>query len=79
MKTKEFIRRVEELGLRVEEDWGIIIIYNSDGIRYLATVNKLDEYQFNTLFEKMGIMCMPSKIKLFELLVEYAKTPIEER
>ena len=77
MKTKEFIKRVEELGYEINEKNFLdsvicLIISNSFGIKvgYVA-INKL--FEMNIRPDE----CMSKE--LFDLVVEYAKTPIKDR
>lgn len=77
MKTKEFIKRVEELGYEINEKKFLdsvicLIISNSFGIKvgYVA-INKL--FEMNIRPDE----CMSKE--LFDLVVEYAKTPIKDR
>ncbi|WP_099321130.1 hypothetical protein [Anaerococcus sp. Marseille-P3625] len=70
MKTKEFIKRVEELGLDVDIKNGYI---NIDGDYFNGCYISIDEpFTINTDFG--GV-----KKPLFDLLVEYASTPPEDR
>lgn len=73
MKTNEFIEKVEELGYDIEIDWPTIFI-KCDGC-ILARVDKARAYTINTkaAFE------VKNAEELFDLCVEYARTPIEER
>ena len=77
MKTKEFIKRVEELGYEINEKNFLdsiicLIISNSFGrkVGYVA-INKL--FEMNIRPDE----CMSKE--LFDLVVEYAKTPIKDR
>lgn len=75
MRTKEFLKKVEELGCIVEEgiaSYDIRLYKELGGL--IATLNKKDPY-------RMLFFTKPScnNEKLFDLCVEYAKTPIEER
>lgn len=73
MKTKEFIKRVEELGYNIEIDWPTIYI-KCDGC-ILARVDNARPYTIDTkaAFE------VKNAEELFDLCVKYAKTPIEDR
>lgn len=73
MKTKEFIKRVEELGYDIEINWPTIYI-KCDGC-ILARVDKASPYTINTkaTFE------VKNAEKLFDLCTKYARTPIEDR
>lgn len=78
MKTKEFIKRVEELGFEVfnENDYHAIKDEYED---YVAVVNKTTLTQMSTDYESWDEIYEGDKTKLFDLLVEYARTPIEDR
>ena len=77
MKTKEFIKRVGELGYEINEKNFLdsiicLIISNSFGrkVGYVA-INKL--FEMNIRPDE----CMSKE--LFDLVVEYAKTPVKDR
>ena len=74
-KTKEFIKRVEELGYKVREGIKTIDIIADDFI--IATVWKNRIYAVNIFFsteDKYG-----NEDKLFDLIVDYVQIPIEDR
>lgn len=75
MKTKEFIKRVEELGFDVEIHKQCIKITRKNLIIAVTNTNKryaLDVFNpFNEEWENGD--------ELLDLLVEYAKTPLDER
>lgn len=75
MKTKEFIKRVEELGFKVNRTVAQIdIIAHSFTIArvYTNRMYAMNAFTFiNTEWRNQD--------KLFDLIVEYAKTPIEDR
>ncbi len=75
MKTTEFINKFKELGLgydvTMSSDKRHLQISKSSAI--FATVSTLDTNSINT-----GFVYTVSP-ELFDLIVEYAKTPIEER
>lgn len=75
MKTKEFIKRVEELGFEVSEEYDYIRICVCNYI--IATLSESRLYCINT-YNSVKVEWVNEK-KLFDLLVEYAKTPIEDR
>lgn len=71
MKTKEFVVKVEELGYSVRENDSCINVHNEKDLImkvYNMTPNTIDTYWNDDV---------PSD--LFDLGVEYAKTPIQER
>lgn len=68
MKTKEFIKKVEELGFETHEDGSILFIHEKGSPAGLVGL------------EEMYYMRVKTDSKeLFELCVEYTQTPIEER
>lgn len=71
MKTKEFIKKVEELGYDIKiGDDAISIMYN--GCIYVL-ISSVSSYTISTY------AVIKHAKELFELCIEYAKTPIEER
>lgn len=83
MRTKEFIKRVEEIvDVFVEEDFQSSIqqnlrLYDKHN-RTIATIDLGNEFMINTdTFEFDNLF--DDKERLFNLIVEYAKTPLEER
>lgn len=77
MKTKEFIRRLKELGFIYGEDGNIYRENNlSHSICWVSSVFSLSLDTSDMLFRGLdGIIIK----ELFYLLIEYTKTPIEER
>lgn len=78
MKTKEFIKRVKELGFEVFNEDDYLVIkdeYESN----VANVNKTTLSQMSTDYIEWDEIYDEDKTKLFDLLIEYAKTPIDER
>lgn len=81
MKTKEFIKRVEELGYSVTEgyvDWVISRINKGQDL-LVAIVNKNNLSRISTDF--VGCWDIPDKdkSKLLDIIVEFTKTPIGDR
>lgn len=75
MKTKEFIKRVEELGYRINKNGNEIVIMRYGFVVARTYTNKI--YVINCFgFVNIGL---GSESKLFDLIFEYAKTPIDER
>ncbi|WP_394271614.1 hypothetical protein [Anaerococcus nagyae] len=77
MKTKEFIKRVEELGYEVisyEHKYKI----TNNGVQ-IASVDEFIPMQISNYYWAYDKLCNVDKQKFFNLLVEYAKTPVEER
>lgn len=75
MKTKEFIKRVEALGYDTELYPSHITIKTSN--IFVANVYTQSLYEINT--RKNVKFDLKNKEGLFDLITEYAKTPIEER
>ena len=72
MKTSEFIKQVEELGYETDKNnWYIYIQYKRSTVAIvsLIRVNTMD-----TLYGDAS-----NDLDLFNLIVEYAKTPLEDR
>lgn len=75
MKTKEFIKRVEELGFEVNVyDSYINVLANNF---FISTIYMNKMYGIST-YEPI-LADFKNKEKFFDLMVEYAKTPIDER
>ncbi len=72
MKTKEFIKRVNELGYYVENDSDTVI--KCDGCT-LARINERRPYKMNA----NAMVDVKDAKELFNLCTEYARTPIDER
>lgn len=73
MKTKEFIKRVEDLGYtRFSTNERFIQICDHRG-RTLAEVSREKLYHINTNKDE------PITKTLFDLIVEYTSTPVEDR
>lgn len=73
MKTKEFIKRVKELGFKIRtNDIDIIVC---DEIGPVATVNEVKQYGLSIYAETR--YQIPQE--LFDLCTQYARTPIDER
>lgn len=73
MKTKEFIKKIEKMGYDIEIAYDTIRVTYDGGI--LARIDKVKPYTLDTkaTFEVKHVK------ELFDLCVEYARTPIEER
>lgn len=75
MKTKEFIKRVEELGFEVMVFNNRIHILANNFTISVAYINR--ERAINTY--KPILIDFKNEDKLFDIMIEYAKTPIEDR
>lgn len=82
MKTKEFVKKVEELGFDVAvkeyNNEKCIQLFNSNGYAILK-VSKECIYESTTTFNEFTNLQKDLKKQLFDLLVEYSSTPIKER
>lgn len=78
MKTKEFIRGVEELGYFINKRICYYEITDVDE-NPIAVVSKTNFLQLSTNYSKWYELSEIDKKELFDLLVEYARTPIEDR
>lgn len=84
MKTNEFIKKVKELGFNVED---CVDLYSNEkiirGIRYeykiFARVGEDRRFSFNVFYSYFEELDIATQEALFDLVVEYARTPIEER
>lgn len=75
MKTKEFIKRVEELGFWVKVNDSQIRILANDFIISVIYIGR--EYMINTY--KPVSIAFRNEDELFDLIIKYAKTPVEDR
>lgn len=73
MKTSEFIKRVKKLGYEVDDKGTGMFLYNGNDI--IVFVSKEKQYKLET----SNFSAVKNPEELFDLCVEYAKTPIEER
>ena len=81
IKTKEFIKRVEQLGYLVNEghvDWQISRICKGQDL-LVALVNKNNLCRISTDFGGWWDIPNEEKSKLLDIIVEFAKTPVEDR
>lgn len=77
LTTKEFIKEVEKLGLEVDEVINTISIY--DGNDELAYIRKDKRFYVCTYFEFSEYLSEELQEKLYNLIDDYARTPLEER
>lgn len=78
MKTKKFITRLKELGFEYEKAEEVYFIYDYEGTEYAAVCHTTPN-QISNMEREWDLLDKDTQDKLFDLLVEYAKTPIEER
>ena len=79
MRTSEFKEQVEKMGFRTSYD-----SYHGDiniiiGDEYYATIDEVYQYSIKIFPYSVRRADIPQPDKFFNLLVEYAKTPIEQR
>jgi len=70
MKTKEFIEKANKLGCKVEQSQMGTSVYNETNCCTMAMVSEDYENSVNITY---------ASDELFDLIVSYAKTPVEER
>lgn len=73
MKTKEFIKSVEELGYKTQVYLKTIRIVDKGC--FVAAVDLTKRFTIETTFISRPLI----NEKLFDLIVEYARTPVDER
>lgn len=78
MKTKEFIKRIEELGFEYEKAAEVYFIYDKEDTEYAAVCHTTPNQISNTE-RAWDWLDKDVQEKLFDLIVEYARTPIEDR
>lgn len=79
MKTKDFITEVKKLGFKVNvQNINNIWIENSNGSN-VAYVCRYKMYEFDTAFLAFENIPESHKVSLFNLLICYTRTPLEER
>lgn len=78
MKTKEFIKRVEELGYSFSSSYYCWEIRNKKN-HLIAVVSKDVLYKISTDSAYWDVIPDEDKNKLLELIVEFASTPVEDR
>ena len=75
MKTNEFIKKVKELGYEIKRSgYNIEIMFNDFIVAGVYT----DQMHVMTFYSHEKLL-LRNADKLFHLLVEYAKTPVEDR
>lgn len=77
MKTKEFIERVEDLGFETQITGNTIYILKDE--KTIARVEIIARFTFDSFYLHSKPLNEETMEKLFDLIVEYAKTPIDER
>ena len=83
MKTKEFIKLIEDADGIVEDNDGYLYIskVNHLGYKdgYYGKVSKKHEYCFDTNFVLFAQLCIDIRNHITSAIFEYSQTPIEER
>lgn len=79
MKTKEFIKEVEALGFRVEDNRCFLNVLKAHNNETLLSIRKDEALGLNTRQYAFYKLLPLQKESLFNLAVEYASTPVEER
>ena len=78
MKTKQFIKEIKSMGFDVEETYDILAILDDNEI-LIATVSKEEFAGLVTNYLGFYRLDYNTKLRLLNLLIKYAKTPIEDR
>lgn len=77
MRTKEFIKRVEELGFETSTHESTIVLYNKGN--EIAFVYRRLYMKFKNSYADWDYLSIGDKKNLFGLIVEYVSTPVDER
>lgn len=80
MKTKEFIEQAEKIGLKViiyKDTNEIFLKLPGTGVAATVSINQL--FEFNIGYCAFYLFDFERQQKIFDLLTEYSRTPIEER
>lgn len=77
MLTKEFIKEVEKLGFKILKNKEYILIHY--GFEKVAYVYKNDIFSLGTGYIPFYNLSKELQEKLYNLMDEYARTPIDER
>lgn len=77
MKTKEFIEKIEALDLKVENIEDTLLI--GDTNRYYCCLSKVEQYKLEIFHHHFETLEEDVKHKLLDMIIEYIKTPVEER
>lgn len=78
MKTKEFIRKIENLGFEIEKGFSEFII-TSPFDTWIAVVDRKEICQINNNYSEWGLLNDSFKKEVFNIISEYASTPPDER
>ena len=78
MKTKQFIKEIKSRGFDVGESYYILSVLDDDET-LIATVSKEEFAGLVTNYLGFYRLDYNTKLQLLNLLIKYAKTPIEDR
>lgn len=78
MKTKEFIASMQNMGFKVDVTKSAISVFNERNDK-VADVNREVQYSMWTCAFAFSEMLEEDKEDLFNVMIEYTSTPIEER
>ena len=83
MKTKEFIKLVEDADFTIEDSGDYLYVSKVNHSGYTSglygRVSKKHEYCFDTNYIPFAKLCTDIRNHITSALFEYSKTPIEER
>ena len=83
MKTKEFIKLIEDAGFTIEDSGDYLYVSKANHSGYnvglYGKVSKKHEYCFDTNYILFAQLCTDIRNHITSALFEYSKTPIEER
>ena len=83
MKTKEFIKLIEDADFTIEDNDGYLYVSKVNDSGHLTglygRVSKKHEYCFDTNYILFAQLCTDIRNHITSALFEYSKTPIEER
>lgn len=77
MLTKDFVKEVEKLGLECSDCSTIIPIYHDGDL--VSLVSKNTKFLAGTVYNSFRYLPKELQEKLYNLIDEYARTPIEDR
>ena len=87
MKHKEFKKAVEDWGRKYNYatevtmgDFGVHLKVKFDGVPwFISTISDVDRFVLNTTWAGFSKIKIQARVELFDVLVELAKTPPEDR
>lgn len=78
MKTNQFIKEIKSMGFKIKKIKDYFVVIDANGF----CVSEISEEYFgvfSTDYVGFHILGDNTKLQLLDLLIEYAKTPIEDR